>query len=362
MESIKRIDRYILGKYVKTFLLAIAIIFVIVITFDVSEKLDDFLRNSAPAKEVIFQYYGNFLPNFFNLYSPLFIFVSVLFFTSRMAGRSEIIAILGSGISYRRMLRPYLYGSIIFALTVLILGNFIIPLSNVQLKEFEGKYIKTMKRSFYSNLHFQTRKGVLVSAFSYDVIEGSAIIFQQDTYDDKGKLVNRLAANKITYDTATGKWAALNYHHRTIDGENETLTGGPKATFTLPLTPDDFNQASKQITTMNSIELYNHIQRETLRGSGAVKSAKIEFYQRLFNPLAIIIMTFMGVSISSRKTRGGIGVHLAIGITLAFAFILVMRMFTVMSLNGNLPPLLAILLPQIIFGIAALILVRKAPK
>ena len=154
------IDRYILSKYLKTFLLWLVLIIIIVITFDVSEKLDDFIKNQAPTKEIIFKYYINFIPNFFNLYGPLFVFISTLFFTSKMAGHTEIIAILGSGISYRRMLRPYLHGSLILAIGILLIGNFVIPRSNIQLKSFEDQYIHTAKRNYYSDLHFQTSMGV----------------------------------------------------------------------------------------------------------------------------------------------------------------------------------------------------------
>ena len=356
------IDRYILGKYIKTFLLWLVLIIVIVITFDVSEKLDDFLKNQAPLKEIVFQYYLNFIPNFFNLYGPLFVFISTLFFTSKMAGNTEIIAILGSGISYRRMLRPYLHGALLLAVGIFVVGNFVIPRSNIQLKKFEDTYIHTNKRSYYSNLHFQTAKGVQVTTFSYDVNERSALFFQQDTYDNDGNLLDRIAANKITYDTTDGRWNALAMTHRTFNGDGETMKQATKAKLKLRLTPDDFNQASKQISTMNSIELYHHIQHETMRGSGAVTAAKLEYYQRLLNPLAFLVMTFIGVAISSRKTRGGLGLHLAIGITLAFGFIVMMRVFTVFSENGNLAPFLAVLLPQLIFGIAALYLIKKAPK
>ena len=358
----KILDRYILGKYVKSFLLALALIIVIVITFDISEKLDDFLHNHAPLSAIIFQYYGNFIPNFFNLYSPLFIFVSVLFFTSKMASNTEIIAILGSGISYKRLLRPYLHGSLLFALAVLLVGNFVIPRSNIQLKDFEGKYIKTVKRSFYSQLHFQSDRGVQVYAQSYNVGDKSAYLFSQDSYDKQGLLYDKISADQITYDSVAKVWHASNVRHRTIDSTGEKLTIMRQTDLTLTLEPDDFNQASKLITTMNSFELYRHIQKEKIRGSGAIINAKLELYQRLLNPLAIIVMTFIGVAISSRKTRGGLGVHLAIGIALAFAFIIVMRFCTVFSQNGNLPPFLAVLLPQVLFGIAAVWLIRTAPK
>jgi lipopolysaccharide export system permease protein len=356
------IDRYILGKYLKNFFLWLILIIVIVITFDVSEKLDDFLKNNAPLNEIIFKYYLNFIPDFFNLYGPLFVFISTLFFTSKMAGNTEIIAILGSGISYRRMLRPYLHGSLILALGILLIGNFVIPRSNVTLNEFEGQYIHTMKRSYYSDLHFQTSKGVQVSSLNYDVNENSAFLFQQDTYNNDGDLVDRIAANKITFDSLSGLWKAQGFTHRTFNGDKETYTTSVNQELKLNLIPDDFNKASKQIGTMNSLELYQHIQHEKMRGSGAVTKAKLEFYQRMLNPLAFIVMTFIGVAISSRKTRGGIGVHLAIGITLAFGFIVFMRMCNVFSVNGNFPPFLAVLLPQLVFGVAAVILIKKAPK
>ncbi len=356
------IDRYILGKYLKNFLLWLVLIIVIVITFDVSEKLDDFLGNHAPFKEIVFKYYLNFIPNFFNLYGPLFVFISTLFFTSKMAGNTEIIAILGSGISYRRILRPYLHGALILAAGIMIIGNFVIPRSNVHLEEFESQYIHTHHRNYYSDLHFQTARGVQVSAFTYDVNENSAVMFQQDTYSPDGALTDRISANKITYDTTNNTWIALGYVHRTFDGDKESYEKNYKELLQLNLTPDDFNQASKKISTMNSVELQEHIKIKTLRGSGTVTTAKLELYQRLLNPLAFIIMTFIGVAISSRKTRGGLGVHLAIGITLAFGFIVFMRMCNVFALNGNFPPFLAVLLPQLTFGIAAVVLIHFAPK
>ena len=363
MKTYPLIDRYILGKYLKTFLLWLVLIIVIVITFDVSEKLDDFIKNQAPISEIIFKYYLNFIPNFFNLYGPLFVFISTLFFTSKMAGNTEIIAILGSGISYRRMLRPYLHGSLILAIGILLIGNFVIPRSNIQLKMFEDQYIHTSKRSFYSNLHFQTAMGVQVSSFNYDVNEQSAIFFQQDTYDKDGKLKQRVSANKIIYDTVDLLWKGQGVTVRTFNGDNETMKTYPNTKLKLKLMPDDFNQASKQISTMNSVELYHHIQREKIRGSGAVTAAKNRrpsrcsqlSQTRLWQPFMRLLSVFS-------FSCGGLGVHLAIGITLAFGFIVFMRVCTVFAENGNLPPFLAVLLPQLTFGIAALILIKKAPK
>ena len=339
-----------------------ALILVIIITFDVSEKLDDFLGNHAPLRAIIFDYYCNFLPGFVNLYSPLFIFISVIFFTSKMAGNTEVIAILGSGISYRRMLQPYLIGSVIVAIVVMLIGNFVIPISNKTLSEFEWKYIHTNHKDYYSNIHFQAEPGVQVYAESYDVEQRYAHQLSKDTYDSDGMLLERITADHATYDTATGKWNCHNYCHRTINGLEEMMRQKGYSTVDLGVTMDDFDQASVDITTLNSIALYHYIEREKMRGTQNVITSLIELYQRILNPISIIIMTYIGVAVSSRKVRGGIGLHLAIGISIAFAFIIFMRVGVVFATNGNLPPFLAVLVPQVIFAIVAVLLVRKAPK
>lgn len=362
ISTYRLIDRYILAKYLKTFILALALIIVIVITFDISEKLDDFLGNNAPLKSIIFDYYLNFIPNFINLYSPLFIFISVLFFTSKMAGNTEVIAILCSGISYRRMLRPYLHGSIIIAILVFIIGNFVIPRCNTTLNEFEAKYIKTVHRSHASNSHFQSKKGTQVYVESYNLNDNTGYKFQRDVYLPTGELVERIACDRIEYDTITKKWNCTGVTRRTIIEGKEKLTYRPSSTLDFGITPKDFDFTSKQISTMNSIRLMQYIKDERVRGTGVIQNALIELYQRILNPLAIIVMTFIGVAISSRKTRGGIGVHLAIGISIAFAFIVFMKISTVFATNGNLPAFIAVLLPQLVFGIAAIYLIRTAPK
>ncbi len=359
----KRIDTYILTKYITTFLMAMALIIVIVITFDVSEKLDKFISHQAPLQGVVFDYYGNFIPGFVNLYSPLFIFISVIFFTSKMAGNTEIIAILSSGISYRRLLRPYLFGALLVALVVLVLGNFVIPLSNRQLFEFEESYVKSKTTSYYSNVHFQSEPGVQVYTESYDVGRMRANHLRREILGSDGRLIQREAADFATYDTALHIWHCSNYVLRTVDksGKEDLQFLGTKDV-DLHLLPKDLDLLSQRIETMNTPDLIRHIERETVRGTGTVGEAKIELWQRLLNPLAIIVMTFIGVAISSRKSRGGIGVHLAIGISLAFGFIVFMKVTTVFAINGSLTPFMAVLLPQLTFGAAAVYLIHIAPK
>ena len=359
----RKLDKYILAKYIKTFLLALALIIVIVITFDVSEKLDKFISHNATFLQVVTDYYFNFIPGFVNLYSPLFIFISVLFFTSKMAGNTEIIAILSSGISYRRLLRPYLYGSCIVAVVVLLLGNFVIPISNRHLIDFEEQYVKSKATSFYNNLHFQSSTGVQVYAESYDVPMKRAYKFRREEVDPQGHLRRRQAADFIAYDTNTHLWHTNGYSDRTIDAKGrEKLTYTTIDDIDFGITPQDLDLLSQRIETMNTPTLIQHIEREQMRGTGTVKEAQIELYQRLLNPLAIIVMTFIGVAIASRKTRGGIGLHLAIGITIAFAFIVFMKITTVFAVGGNLSPFMAVLLPQLVFGLAAAYLIYKAPK
>ena len=358
-----KIDRYILGKYLTTFLLALALIIIIVITFDVSEKLDKFISHHATFWQVVTGYYLNFIPGFVNLYSPLFIFIAVLFFTSKMAGNTEIIAILGSGISYRRLLRPYLYGALIVALTVLFFGNFVIPRSNERLIAFEEQYVKSKARSYYSNLHFQSEPGVQVYAESYDVKMMRGFKFRRDVVSPDGRLLQRETADVIDYDTASGMWRSNSYSLRTIDDQgHETLERAGRPLVDYGIQPSDFDMLSTRIETMVTPELVRHIEREKMRGTGTVKEAQIELYQRLLNPLAILVMTFIGVAIASRKTRGGLGMHLAIGITLAFGFIVFMKITTVFSTGGNLSPFMAVLLPQLVFGVAAVYLIYKASK
>lgn len=339
-----------------------ALIIVIVITFDISEKLDDFLSGHASLQEIVFDYYLNFIPGFVNLYSPLFIFISVIFFTSKLASNTEIIAILGSGISYKRLLRPYLYGATIVALIVLIFGNFVIPISNRSLEAFDNKYIHIHKPKYFSNLHFQAEPGVQIYAESYDSRSLRVNNFHRDTYDKDLRLRERESCSRIVFDTVSGLWSCENYVCRTIDGRKERITREESVLRDLGVCPEDFNSSSANITSMNTIDLYRHIVRERMRGSTAVIAAKIELYQRLVNPLSIFIMTLIGAGVSSRKSRGGIGMHLAIGISLAFGYIVFMKVTTVFAIFGTLSPFLSVLLPQIVFGIAAAYMIKTAPK
>lgn len=358
----KLIDRYILGKFLKTFCAAIGLIIVIVIVFDISEKLDDFLSRNAPLKLIVFQYYLNFIPSFINLFGHLFVFISVIFFTSKMAGNTEIIAILGNGISFRRMLVPYMYGAAIIAVVMFIFANFIIPINNTYVKDFERKYIKNRYQNNMRNIHIQIDKGTQIYIESFDNKNNIGYKFTKEIFSDDNEMLTKVAADQITFDSTANQWKIFNYTCRHINGMEESFIRRPDTVLNLGVTPADFNINYTSVETMNFFKLRDFIKQEQQRGSHLVVSYKIEHYQRLLNPLAIVIMTLIGVAVSSRKMRGGVGIHIAIGIAVAFSFIVFMKVTTVFATNGNLSPFMAVLLPQIIYAVAACILIRKAPK
>ncbi len=361
MKELKIIDKYILKKFIATFCLAIGLIIVIIIIFDVSEKLDDFLENRAPLHLIIFQYYLNFIPSFINLFSPLFVFISVVYFSSKMAGNTEVIAILGNGISFRQFLKPYIIGSIGIAFVILILGNFVIPVNNTYVTDFERKYVKNAYHNSMTNIHIQYRKGHQIYVESFDNRNNVGVRYTEEFFD--GKSMNmKITADQISYDSLQGKWHAYHYTRRTMSGLRESLYQTNDTLITVPIQPSEFNINYENVETMNFFKLRRFIKQEELRGSSLVGSYRIELYQRLLNPLAIVIMTLIGVAISTQKRRGGMGLHLALGISIAFAFVIFMKVSTVFATEGNLSPLLAVLLPIMIFGFAAFILIKKAPK
>ena len=357
-----KINKYILKKFLSSFFLAMGLIILIVIVFDVSEKVDDFINKNAPLHLIIVQYYFNFIPFFINMFSSLFTFIAVIFFTSKMAGNTEIIAILSTGVSFKRLLIPYLYGALIIALMTLCFTNFLIPVNNKYRIDFEAKYIKNPKKSMFSDIHLQLDEHTHVYAESFNSQSNTAYSFSLERYDENREISQKITARNIVYDTTPNMWKCTHYTIRNIDGLNEDLAFKRDTTIEINLVPKDFNIKFEDPETMNFFELNEFIEREKLRGSPHVKSYLIDKYQRLFNPLMVIIMTFIGVAVSSRKVRGGMGLHLAIGITIAFSYVMFSQVSTVFSVQGNMSPLLSVLLPSIFYGILAIFLLRTTPK
>ena len=357
----KIIDIYIIKKFLSTFFFAISLLIVIVVVFDVSENIDEFLENDAPLYDIIFSYYLNFIPYFVNLFLYLFTFISVIFFTSKMASNSEIIAILSSGISFRRFLRPYFISAAFLAILSFYLANFLIPQTNEKKRDFKDKYMEKLAKNKDRNIHLQTSPGTFIYVENYNNSTNLGHKFSLEKFKNE-KLYYKFRAEKLEWDTITKKWHFEDYYIRTIDGMDEKIFKGKELDTTLILQPSDLYYYKEDYEEMNYWELNKYIKQAKLKGSDKVKDYEIEKNKRIASPFATIILTLIGVSLSCRKVRGGIGMHLGLGITITFAFILFMQISTVFATFGNLSPAVAVWIPNIIFGLLGIFLLQKAPK
>ncbi len=358
---LKKIDLYIIRKFLGTFFFAIALIILIVIVFDLSEKIDDFIEKRAPLSEILFVYYANFIPYFINLFSPLFTFIAVIFFTSRLAFNSEIIAILSSGVSFRRLLLPYLVSALILALFSTYLSNFLIPRANEKRLAFEYTYIRNPQTFRDRNIHMQIRPGIFIYMESFNQRLGSGSRFTLEKIED-GELTYKLMADNVSWDSIASTWSIRNYNVRTLEGLTEQLEFGARLDTVLPFTPNDFIQDLKEMEMMRFGELRRFIENERLKGTENVKFYEVEKHRRLSFPFSTLVLTLIGVSLSSRKVRGGIGLHLGAGIALSFGFILFMQVSTTFATNGNLHPFLSVWIPNLVFGLLGVYLLIKTPK
>jgi len=359
----RTIDRYIIRKFLGTFFFTMILLIFIVIVFDISEKIDDFLRREAPLKEIIFIYYLNFVPYFINQFSYLLTFIAVIFFTSRMASDSEIVAILSSGISFWRMLYPYFISAAALGLLSFALANFIIPITNRSMFEFENKYLHDPKGEFTDqNLHKQISPGTFIYLENFNTHTNVGTRFTMEKFRNN-QLVYKLRAEGISWDSIHSRWQFNQYYIRSVgDGMVESISKGTKLDTVLPMVPSDFTLDIEEVKVMNYFVLRKHIKDKELRGDPDVIKYKVKKYERIAFPFATLILTMIGVSVSSRKVRGGIGFHLGSGLALTFLYILFMQVFTVFATFGDLPPLIAVWIPNLIFGVIALFLIRIAPK
>ena len=357
----KKLDWYIVKRFLGTFFFTLALILLIVIIFDISEKIDDFLEHEVSLKVIIFEYYLNFIPYFGNLFSPLFIFISVIFFTSKMANDTEIIAILNSGMSFKRLLKPFVISAVILGALSFILGNFIIPPSNSERIDFENKYLKNKRYSRAKNIHMQINPDQYIYMESFNSTRNVGYKFTLENFKD-GKLISKLKSDYIQYDTLSHKWTIKRYEIREFSNSGEIISNGSTIDTNINLSPYDFTKRKSLVETMNMFELNDYIIQEELKGSEQLVYHKIEKHKRIAFPFASIILTLIAVSIASHKIRGGIGVNLGIGILIAFTYILFMQISTTFATNSNLAPALAVWIPNLCYMVLAGILLYKAPK
>lgn len=358
----KKIDAYIFKKFIGTFFFAIAMLIVVVIIFDLSENLNSFLKHNAPWQKVLVDYYITSIPYYINLFIHLFAFIAVVFFTSKMASRTEIVAILSSGVSFWRFLYPYVLAAVTIALMSLYFGNFLIPRTNEVRRKFKDEYMERLTHSAGRDLHLQIGKDEFAYVETFNVTKQQGYKFAWEKYDGNELQFKALADILSKDTTSTNSWRIDPYAFRFLDGENEYLVQGRHLDTVLNLLPTDLYKMKEDFEEMNYFELRDHIAEMKQKGSEGVKAYEVEMHQRMAAPAAVIILTLIGASLSSRKVRGGIGLHLGIGITIAFSYILFMQVSKSFAISGGLSPMLAVWIPNLIFCVVGIYLLIKAPK
>lgn len=359
----KKIDKYISRRFIVTFFVALLLIIFIVIIFDISEKIDDFVQYKAPLHAIIFDYYVNWVPYFINMFSPLFVFITVIFFTSRMASNSEIIAILSGGISYGRMMVPYICTATFIALLSLMLNLYIIPEANSGRVYFEMQYIKEARNKFRRrDIHYQIAPGQFVYVETFSSWNNTAYKFTLETVEEN-RIKSKLSAETAVWDSTMDGWHLRNWFIRDYTGGLEDrIRSGEKKDTVIALKLTDFYNNEKTVETLPGKQLNELIEVQKMRGDSNVMYAQIEKHTRWSMPFSAIILTIIGVSLSSRKRRGGIGWNLAIGIALAFSYILFQRFSQMFVFTGTLPAGVALWMPNVIFAIIAAVLYDRARR
>lgn len=364
----RKIDWYILRKLLVTFFFCLLLFTVVAVAVDSSEKSEDFIRSGLNTNQIIRQYYLGFVPYIWSLLFPLFVFIAVIFFTSRMATRSEIIAILASGTSYNRFLRPYIIGGVLLGALLFVGSRYWIPKANAIRSNFQSNYLDkndpTKNRTFGNCdrcFYKRTDTNTFVGIRDYDTATKSARGFFLEKVKDN-KLVYNIRSGSISWDTTTRRWKLFNATERHIEAMGEKVTYRDTMLIALELKPGELIKDDYIKDKLTTPELIAYIKQEELRGSEGLNGVKVERYRRTATPAAVLLLTLIGAAIASRRTRGGSGMHLALGITIAALFIISDRFSTVFATKGNFPPMLAAWLPNIVFSIVAYRLYRLTPK
>lgn len=378
---LKILDRYILKRFIGTFFFSIALMLSIFIVFDLSEKLQDFVASHIPVEEIIFEHYLNFIPYYGNLFSPLFTFIAVILFTSKMAYKTEFVAILSSGTSFRRILRPYMIGAGLITTMSLILNHFIIPKSNKVRIGFEDKYINDGYNTEETSIYRQIAPGTILYLADYNNHTNIATQMSIEKVANN-RQVYMMKADNMKWDSITGMWSISNVFERELIYHDVKDSLDPKKTrisfkekhkltpskkIKIDFTPKDMARFESKIEVLPYFELKNYIIKEKQKGSSRIEFFEVEMYKRTAFPFATFILTIIGVSISSRKIRGGVGLHIALGLVLSCVYILFMHVSTTFATagtgNGFLSqPMIAVWIPNIVFSFVAFFLYKRAQQ
>ncbi len=362
---LKRIDTYIISKFLGTYFFAILLIISIAVVFDYNENIDKFTQSGAPWSDIIFDYYLNFVPFYANLFSSIFVFISVIFFTSKLADNSEIIAIISAGVSFRRLMLPYFISAAIIAVLTFYLGSEVIPRGSVTRLAFENKYKRSKKNALYAeDVQMQVDTGVIAFIEHFDGPAKTGYHFSLDKFENK-KLVSHLTANRLTYDTINNErfhWKLYNVSVRDMRSLREKITHADVVDSVIIMEPQDFLFTRDLQQTMTNSELLEYIGRQKIRGTGNLKPFQVEYYKRYASSFAAFIMSLIGASLSSRKRKGGMGVSLGVGLVLSVAYAFFQGITSGFAINSSVPPILAVWLPNIAFSFIAIYLYRQAPR
>lgn len=364
LRYIRIMDWYIIKKFIGTYFFSILLIIAIAIVFDFNENLSKFVEHKAPVRAIIFDYYANFIPYYSNLFSPLFVFISVIFFTSKLAGNSEIIAMMSSGVSYKRLLRPYMISCILLSTMAFYLNSYVIPHGTVIRQNFESLYRNSTRLTSSDNVMLQVAKGTIAYIQHYDDKSKRGYGFSLDKFEDK-KLVSHMTAMEIQYDTisdAKYHWSVTGWKIRQLKGLREHITSGSKRDTLIQMEPTDLVYSKGQQETFTSPELLDYISKQINRGSGNVVQYQVEYHKRIATSFASFILTIIGASLASRKRKGGMGLYLGLGLGLSFLYIMLQTVSATFAINANAPPILAAWMPNMLFAIVAYFLYRSAPR
>lgn len=364
MKLLTRLDRYIIAKFLGTYFFSIALILSISVVFDLNEKIDKFVEHNAPMQAIVFDYYLNFIPYFANLFSALFVFIAVIFFTSKLAENSEIIAMFSCGMSLKRLMRPYMISAAIIALMSYGLSSYVIPKGSVVRLDFQERYVKKKRVDYARNIQMAVEPDVIAYIERYEDFNKTGYRFSLDKFQDK-KLISHLTARSITYDTISGipnRWKLKDYMIRNLEGKHEVITSGKSMDTIIAMEPADFLIMKNQQETMTSPELSAYIAKQKARGIANVKEFEIEYHKRIAMAFAAFILTTIGLTLSCKKTKGGMGLNLGVGLALSFSYILFQTVSSTFAVNGNVPPIVAVWIPNFLYAIIAVYLYIKAPK
>ncbi len=362
---LKRIDRYLIAKFLGTYFFSIILIITIAVVFDYNENVDRFTTHHAPMSAILGQYYLNFIPYYTNLFSALFVFLSVIFFTSKLAEGSEIIAMISTGMSFRRLMRPYMISAALIAGMSFYLGAEVIPKGSIKRLAFENQYKRFKKNPTYAdNVQLQVDTGVIAFLEHFNGISRTGIHFSLDKFEDK-KLVSHLTAKTVVYDTLSDvryRWQLKDVTVRDMRGMREKITYIPSVDSIIMMEPQDFLFTRNQQETMTNSELREYISKQRLRGSANLKVFEVEYHKRYATPFAAFILSSIGLSLSSRKRKGGMGLSLGVGLALSSIYILLQTVSATFSIQAGMHPALAAWTPNILFFFIAWYLYTKAPK